>query len=98
MKITHWLVALLIAGIVGIAGVGYYAGYRVAENDASDEQAYCEAPVAENKDCSEYVDAIEEWVTQYEECEDKWLQVQRDLARCQNYKNSDCMCTDGTCR
>lgn len=71
-------------------------GHDTAEKELLEDMSYCAAPPS--KDCSDYVEVIEEWMKEHERCEDKWLQTQNDLARCQLNKNTDCMCTDATCR
>jgi len=99
MNARYWLVC---AGLIISFVSGGYVGYRitldttVAEvQNVAEEGAYCNVPPP---DCSNYTNSIEEWVEKYEELEDGWLQVQKDLARCQNYQNIDSMCTDGTCQ
>lgn len=96
MSTTGWLVAICVAIVLAISGLSYFAGYISGKESSLEEGAYCEAPPP--VDCSNYTSAIEEWVEKYEKLEDGWLQIQRDLARCQNYQNIDSMCTDGTCQ
>ena len=104
-SIEKKLLGCLGLSFVGLVVVSALWGFSVHEVNTlrasqpienASASPFCDYPP--RTDCKGYIEEAEKWIKSYEKAEDSYLQCNLDLARCQNEKNTDCICIDPDCQ